>query len=369
MSPREAYLVLNLISGIGPVRVRKLLQYFGDPVSILQSNSSALAKIEGIGPALAEKVSNWEKEVDVKLEISKIRKLGLKLLICEDDNYPQTLKEIHDPPLVLYVWGELKLEDKDAVAIVGSRNCTHYGRKCAQKFGFQLAGAGYSVISGMARGIDTAAHEGALASGGRTIAVLGSGIGKFYPSENYELAKKIVEADQGAIVSEFPVDYTPDRQSFPMRNRIVSGWSSGVLVVEAPGKSGSLITANMAAEQGRSVYAVPGPIDRPASMGVNRLIQDGAKLVVEGSDIVEDLNLLIPTEQTVLPLSEKTAPTNCSEEEKIIYDVMKDLEEVSIDELASSCDIGVSDISAILMTLEMKKMVKALPGARYVRLV
>ena len=272
MTERESYLAFNLLPGIGPIRVRRLLDVFGTPQAVLAADRNNLLKVDGIGEDTANRIVRWESAIDLKREKRRIREEGLKLAIPSDEHYPTSLKNTHDPPLALYVKGKLLPSDRHAVAIVGSRRTTHYGIECARKFGFQLAHAGLTVVSGLARGIDTAAHEGALAAHGRTIAVLGSGLGKLYPPENQVLADRIAES--GAVVSEFPIDFPGDKQSFPLRNRIVAGWCFGVLVVEAPTRSGALITANQAAEIGRSVYAIPGPIDRPTSQGTNRLIQD-----------------------------------------------------------------------------------------------
>jgi DNA processing protein len=274
MTRTEAYLALNLLPKIGPVRVRRLLEVFGSPERILTAKSREILDVEGFGVDLAETVAGWESRIDLSRELRRIKEEGLSLITLEDALYPKLLKRIYDPPTVLYVRGQLTERDQNALAIVGSRHTTQYGLATSKKIAFQLAYAGYTVISGLARGIDTAAHEGALASKGRTVAVIGAGLGKLYPPENAALAERI--AQQGAVVSEFPVDYPPDRQSFPLRNRIVSGWSCGVIVTEAPSRSGALITAQQAAEQGRTVYAVPGNIVRPSSHGCNRLIQEGA---------------------------------------------------------------------------------------------
>lgn len=271
MTRTEAYLALNLLPKVGPVRVRKLLEVFGTPERLLAAKASEIQQVDGFGRDLSETIAGWASVIDLEAELKKIRERDLTLLTQEDPLYPPLLRQIHDPPLVLYVWGEITARDHQGIGIVGSRHATHYGLNAAKKLGFQISYAGYSVISGLARGIDTAAHESALAAKGRTIAVIGSGIGKLYPPENRALAERI--AAQGAVVTEFPVDYPPDKQSFPLRNRIVAGWSCGLLVVEAPARSGSLITAQQAAEQGRTVYAVPGGIDRPTSAGCNRLIQ------------------------------------------------------------------------------------------------
>ncbi len=278
------------------------------------------------------------------------------------------LKEIYDPPLVLYAWGELSAADAHAISIVGSRRTTHSGTEAARKFGFQLAHAGLCVVSGLARGIDTAAHEGAIAAGGRTVAVIGSGLGQVYPPENMALAERISE--NGAVISEFPVDFPPEKRSFPLRNRIVAGWGRGTLVVEAPSRSGALITAGQASEAGRDVYAVPGPIERPTSLGSNRLIQQGAKLVIDARDILDDLEILLPA-SAEKPKLEQPQPELASQlagNEKTIYEAMGD-EEWHIDKLANALKIGISDVSTSLLKLEMRRLIKQLPGKYFVKLV
>ncbi|MDH4476066.1 MAG: DNA-processing protein DprA, partial [Verrucomicrobiaceae bacterium] len=293
MTRTEAYLAINLIPNIGPVRLRKLVDYFGTPEDALRAKASQIAAINGFDQKLADSIADWENQIDLLGELRKITDHQLTLLTQEDELYPDLLRQAPGAPFLLYVWGTLTKRDHNAIGVVGSRQATHYGLSTAKKLSFQIAYAGYTVISGLARGIDTAAHEAALAAKGRTIAVIGSGIGKLYPPENQALAERI--AENGAVISEYPVDRLADKQTFPYRNRIVAGWSSGLLVVEAPGRSGSLITAQQAVETGRTVYAVPGPIDKPTSLGCNRLIQQGAKLVVDGNDILDDLMTLFPT--------------------------------------------------------------------------
>lgn len=366
MTRTEAYLALNLLPGIGPVRVRKLMEFFGSAESILLARPSKLQQVEGVGRELAETVANWESTVDLSRELKRIDELGLTLLTPEDDLYPALLKEIHAPPLVLYVWGELKERDRNAIGVVGSRQATQYGLGTAKKLSFQVAYAGYTVVSGLARGIDTAAHEGALASKGRTVAVLGSGIGKLYPAENMALAERI--ASQGAVVSQFPVDYAPDKQSFPLRNRVVAGWSTGLLVVEAPLRSGSLITAQQATEMNRTIYAVPGNIDRPTSAGCNRLIQAGAKLVMEGADILDDLMVLFPTAASVPKLESVPVTVELSADEQKVFDALG-TDQAHIDEVSARSGLASHIVASNLMRLEMKRLVRPLPGLHYVRLV
>ncbi len=363
MTTKEAYIALNLLPKIGPVRVRRLLEAFGSPQGILSARREALRAVDGIGPEMAKVVADWESHIDLSRELDLIREAKVDVVTLDDDAYPRSLREIHDPPTVLYVWGRLRKQDERAIAVVGSRRATHYGLQTAKKLSFQMARAGVTVISGLARGIDTAAHEGALA-GGRTIAVLGSGLGKLYPPENQVLAEKI--AQNGAVVSEFPILYLPDKQSFPLRNRIVSGWSSGILVVEAPQRSGALITVNQAAEQGRNVYAVPGPIDRPTSVGCHRLIQEGAKLVMSAEDILEDFGQLelLPVEDE--GPSEVAIPEGLSEEERVVLGLLSGTE-TGMETIIEQSKLPAHVVSTTLMRLEMKRLAKALPGKHYVR--
>src|SRR5689334_14781462 len=282
-----------MLPTMGPVRLRKLLQVFGEPERVLAAKRDELRRIDGIGNEVAEQISNWESVVDLGAELKRVADFGASVITQASPMYPKSLREIHSPPIVLYVWGELEERDRHAIGIIGSRRTTHYGSESAKKLSYQLAYAGLTIISGLARGIDTAAHHGAIAAKGRTIAVIGSGFLDIYPPENRALAEKIRNGN-GAVVSEFSMEIKPDRQTFPMRNRIISGWSHGILVVEAGLNSGALITATQAIEQGRSVYAVPGHINAPSAMGSNRLIQQGAKLVMDASDVLEDLEILLP---------------------------------------------------------------------------
>lgn len=366
MNRKEAYLALNLIPQVGPVRIRRLLQAFGSPERALLATASEIAQVEGFGQAHAEAVANWERHVNLEAELQKIQARGLSLLTQEDELFPPLLKHIHDAPVLLYVWGELQKRDHQAIGVVGSRHATIYGMNAAKKLSYQLAYAGYTVISGLARGIDTAAHEAALAANGRTIAVIGSGMGRLYPPENMALAERI--SRQGAVISEYPVDRPADRQTFPYRNRVVAGWGSGVLVVEAPIKSGSLITAQQAAEQGRTVYAVPGPIDKPTSSGCNKLIQQGARLVMDGADVLDDLMALFPT-APLAPKVEPAAPAPTASltlDERLLYESLT-TDELHIDELTARSGLTPATVNVNLMRLEMKRLVRALPGRRYVR--
>ncbi len=257
MDSREAFVALNMIEGVGPVRARSLLEHFGEAPKILAASKSALLRVRNIGDEVAEKISSWEKSVDLAGELKRISDFGCHVLIPSDENYPPLLREIYDPPLVLYVKGTLTAKDKNGVAMVGSRMTTHYGMETARKLAYQLAYVGVTVVSGGARGIDTAAHQGALSGKGRTIAVLGTGINLVAPAENAELFERI--AANGAVITQFPFNRPADKQSFPIRNRIVAGMTLGTVVVEANLTSGALITANFANEYGRQIFAVPGP--------------------------------------------------------------------------------------------------------------
>jgi len=260
MTRTEAYLILNALRLVGPVRVRKLRDVLGGVEGIVGMASSKLAGVEGVGQAVAESIRGWEKSFDLGAELKRISELKLKVVDCEDPFYPPLLREIHDPPMVLYYRGSIETVRGACLGIVGTREATGYGIELAKKLGYQLAYAGIGVVSGLARGIDTAAHQGALAAKGRTAGVLGCSVDQMYPAENRSLADKMVE-EGGCVMSEFCLGTAPDRQTFPMRNRIVSGLSKGVLVIEAARASGAMITAKQALEQGRQVFAVPGRID------------------------------------------------------------------------------------------------------------
>lgn len=364
MSPLEATIALNLLPRIGPVRVRRLLDAFdGNPAAILGAPENQLIRVDGIGPETAKIIHHWQDHADPASEIDKARSRGITILTQHDDGYPSALNEAYDAPLLLYVWGKIDPRDQHAIAIVGSRRATHYGRQATKKFSYQLAAAGFTIVSGLARGIDTAAHEAAIAApDGRTLAVIGSGLGQLYPPENLALAQKIADG-HGAVISEFPIDTPPDKQTFPMRNRIVAALSRALLVAESPEWSGSLITANLAGEYGRPIYAIPGPIDKPTSGGCHKLIRDGATLVTDGSQILDDLgqlpfstpdspsNLSSPTLE--LPGEEATVLAACSTQEQ------------SVDRLIEATGLPPQIVTATLMKLEIRGLVRALPGFSY----
>jgi len=364
MTSTEAYIVLNMLPGIGPARLRRLLDVFKAPERILTARPAELRSIPGIGPEVADSVTQWEKHADLPAELQHIADFGAKIIPHDSPDFPPLLREISSPPILLYVWGDLLPRDFHAVGVVGSRQASHYGLECAKKLGYQLAYAGLTVVSGLARGIDTAAHQGALAAQGRTIAVLGSGFLKLYPSENKLLAEKI--AASGAVVTEFSMSVAADTQTFPMRNRIVAGWGSGVLIVEAGFGSGALITASQAIDQGRNVYAVPGQIDRPTAAGSNRLIQQGAKLVTSAADILDDLNILLPKTAAEQPRPPDRTGT-LKPDEKLVYDAIGDTE-TPIDAIISGSNLPSGRVSSTLLLLELKRLVKQLPGQHFIKL-
>ena len=366
MDAREALVALNLIDHVGPVRVRQLLEHFGEPPAILGASRSQLLQVRGIGPETAEAIANWEKNVDLAGELKRIGEFGCHVLIPADTEYPPLLRQIYDPPIVLYVRGRLSEKDQNAVAMVGSRMTTHYGIESARKLAYQLAYVGVTVVSGGARGIDTAAHQGAMSAGGRTVAVLGTGINLVFPPENAELFERI--AASGAVVTQFPFNRKADKQSFPIRNRIVAGMTLGTVVVEANLTSGALITANMAVEYGRQVFAVPGRIDSPRSKGCHELIKKGAKLCEGAEDILSEFEYLFPAanrpagagETGVLPA------LSLSENEQLVYDALG-REETSIDEVIRNSSLPSSAVSVALLSLEMKRLIRQLPGKLFVR--
>jgi DNA processing protein len=365
MTETEALLTLNQLPKTGPVKIRRLLDQFGSAASTLRQSPSSLQQVPGIGPEIASLIADWENHADPASELRLARERNLTILTRDHPDYPAALHDAFDAPVILYVWGQLERKDLHSVAIVGSRKMTHYGRETARKFAYQLAGAGLTVISGLARGIDTAAHEGAVAAGGRTIAVLGSGLMQLYPPENLALAKKIADG-HGAVISEFPLQTPPDRQTFPQRNRIVAHWARALLVVECPSRSGSLITANLAAEAGRQIYAVPGPIDRPNSAGCHDLIRDGATLVTDGSHILDDFSHLhFSTPKDTTPRPAETF-LDLSEEENKVMSALREGDK-SVDEIVALTQLPAHKISVILMKLELRKLVQTLPGQRFAR--
>jgi DNA processing protein len=367
MDPKEALVALNMVDHVGPVRLRQLLDHFGEAPAILRASKVQLLQVRGVGEDTAEAIANWEGTVDLGSELKRIQDFGCHILTQADEAYPELLRQIYDPPIVLYVKGTLNAKDKNAVAIVGSRQTTHYGLEVARKLGYQLAYVGVTVVSGGARGIDTAAHQGALNARGRTVAVLGNGINIVFPPENAELFARI--AENGAVVTQFPFNRQADKQSFPIRNRIVAGMTLGTVVVEANLTSGALITANFATEYGRQIFAVPGRIDSPRSKGCHELIKKGAKLCEGAEDILSEFEYLFPpTNRPPAPNETGVLPAlTLSANEQAVYDVLKKEEEISIDEVIRFSGLPSSAASVALLSLEMKRLIRQLPGKLFVR--
>ncbi len=366
MDSREALVALNMVEHVGPIRVRQLLEHFGEASAILQASKHQLVRVRGIGEETAEAIASWEKTVDLSSELKRIHDFGCSIVTQADSEYPESLRQIYDPPTVLYVKGQLLPKDKNAVAMVGSRMTTHYGIEAARRIAYQLAYVGVTVVSGGARGIDTAAHQGALSGKGRTITILGTGINLITPPENADLFERV--AANGAIVTQFPFNRPGDKQSFPIRNRIVAGMTLGTVVVEANLTSGALITANFATEYGRQVFAVPGRIDSPRSKGCHELIKKGAKLCESAEDILSEFEYLFPaTNRPPAPNESGVLPAiELSQTEQQVYDTL-DHEELNIDEVIRKSSLPSSAVSVALLSLEMKRLVKQLPGKLFVR--
>ena len=357
---------LSLISGVGPRTRRALLDRFGSSEAALNAAPSQLRGVEGVGPKLVEKIVAARQQSDAEDEIARCRDLGVTILADDEAGYPALLGQIHDPPAVLFLRGELRPQDQAAIAIVGTRHATHYGIRQAERLAASLAQAGLTIVSGLARGIDAAAHRGALAAGGRTLAVLGSGVLNVYPPEHVELAAAVV--GQGVLISEAPPLAAPHSGVFPQRNRIISGLSLGVIVVEADHRSGALITARQANEQGREVFAVPGRVDDRTSHGCHRLIRDGAKLVESADDVLEELGPMFQpaVRDDGRPLR-APAELLLNELEQQVLDAIQ-TEATSIDALVGSTGLSVPQVLSTISVLEMRHLIRRLSGATVVRI-
>lgn len=354
-------LLLNL-AGVGYIRHGKIAERFSSVKNALKEGACALESVKGIGPMIAQKIIGLRETSQLKEEWALISRHKIKVIPFFDELYPENLKNIYDPPIVLYVRGTLKPEDKMAVALVGSRHASIYGLNTCKGLSGSLAEYGFTIVSGLARGIDSAAHKGALCAGGRTIAVLGSGLAQVYPPENRKLADEIAES--GALVSEFPMTMPPLKQNFPIRNRIISGLSLGVVVVEAAQKSGALITASCALEQGRDVFALPGRAGAASSRGAHRLIREGAKLVDDASDVIDELNPSLIGAGRLIRRRRNSAP-ELSGFQKKIYDMLSE-EPAHIDSIIDGSSLPAPEVTRLLTQMEVRKLVKELPGKNFV---
>lgn len=356
---------LKSVPGIGNLLFRRLLDRFSSPRLVFEASREELLAVEGITPRLAAAVVSQRKTPHpVETELEALSKSGCRVLTCRDDEYPALLHQIPDPPPVLYIRGHLE-PAMNAIAVVGSRNATGYGKAVARRLGADLATCRLTVVSGMALGIDTCAHQGALQTGGHTVAVLGTGLNRIYPAENRTLYAAIAES--GAVVSEFSLDAGPDARHFPVRNRIISGMALGTLVVEATLKSGSLITARLAAEQNREVFAVPGSIESFKSTGTHLLIKQGAKLVENAQDILEELppgGYRQPAADSRGPDLKPSIPQDLSPLDSKIVAAL-DPYPVHIDELVRNLALDPGELAGALLQLELKGVVKQAPGSLF----
>lgn len=365
MNNHEALIALNMIDHVGPIRIRHLLERFTDAPSILSASEPELRQVDGVGPETASAIVSWEDEVDLPAEIRRAQDFGCRILTTHDEDYPALLREIYDPPIVLYVLGTLSPRDKQGIALVGSRQITPYGLDTARRLAHQLSYAGITVVSGGARGVDTAAHQGALAAKGRTLAVLGTGINLVFPAENAGLFQRI--ASQGAVITQFPFGRTADKQTFPIRNRIVAGMTVGTVVVEANVSSGALITAHFATDYGRQVFAVPGRVDSPRSKGCHALIKKGAKLCEDVEDILTEFEYLYPaSNKPPSPAETGILPgLDFNDEERRILQSLAAGEQ-PIDQIIRASGLPAAKVSATLFALEMKRQVTQLPGKHFI---
>jgi DNA processing protein len=364
MNELEALVALSTAPLLGPIKIRLLIQMYGSALAVLNGKEEELEKLPGFGPKLFDGWKHWLKSRVWEKELELVRRWGVSLIAYQHPLYPKRLLEIPDAPVLLYVWGELKTSDRQSIAVVGTRNPTIYGSEMAQKFGRDLASKGLTVVSGLARGIDTAAHLGALKQGGRTIAVIGSGLADIYPPENRQLAAEI--AKNGAVISEFPMTTPPDRQNFPQRNRIVSGMCFGVLLVEAPLKSGAMITMNKAEMHHRKLFAIPGRADGDQFRGNHHLIKAGrAQLVENAEDLLASFENLLPL-QEMKPRGEAHQRSLDEKEENFLR--LLPTEEVTFEEICRLSNLPVGKLNVILMSLVLKKAIREYPGKIYKKL-
>jgi DNA processing protein len=372
------WIALNMTPGVGPRVTSRLLEHFGSAEAIFDAPRRELALLR-LPPETIESIATRELHERAAAEIDRVRKLGGDILVLDDGVYPALLRETYDPPVVLYVkgvWSECL--EQPCVAIVGSRRCSTYGQNAALMISRELAQRGVTIISGLARGIDAAAHRGALEAGGRTVGVMGTGLDQIYPRDHRKLAEEIL-AHRGAMVTQFPLGTPPVSENFPYRNRVISGLSLGVVVVEAAENSGSLITARLAMEQNREVFAVPGNITSRNSFGTNYLIKGaGAKLVQQWQDVAGELppeiaaQLLPPPSKRAKKKGDlvdqlKLSPPDLSENERVVFKLLSTDTPQQIDTLAEGTKLSITQLTSALLALEMRELIRALPGMCFVR--
>lgn len=362
MSDLQYWIALNLLPDIGPVLSRRLLSAFGSPDNIFRMSLKELRQIQGVGENRALRIAKFNGWERVKKEIDLAAKNDINIVTPADKAYPEGLKRIHNAPLVLYIKGKMEKSDKYAVAMVGSRNSTIYGRQVAEQMGLKIASSGLTVVSGLARGIDTASHIAALKAGGRTIAVMGSGLDVPYPATNRGLINKI--ASSGCVISEFPFGTQPLRENFPRRNRIISALSMGVVVVEATLDSGSLITVMYALEQGKDVFAVPGNITSRNSRGTNDLIKNGAKLVESADEVINELRPQLKGALMEDVLAAENEPAELTDDERSVFRCLN-VEPKHIDTIIREKKINTGKALSILLSLELKGVISQSEGKHF----
>ena len=360
MTDPRPWLALKSVPGVGNLLFRRLVVHFGTPQAVFSSDRPALQAVPGVSARLAAAIAGHRPAESIDREWDAVQKKGYRIITQTDCDYPVLLIQIPDPPPVLYVYGTLPADDL-AIAVVGSRRCTDYGVGTTKRLCMELVRQGVTIVSGMARGIDTAAHAGAIAGGGNTVSVLGTGLDRIYPRENRRLYHQI--AENGAVVSEFALGTGPDAHHFPARNRIISGMSHGTVVVEATARSGSLITARLAADQGRDVFAVPGNIHSFKSVGTHALINEGAKLVVHAGDVLEEFAHFSPAGRAEPAPPASGAPT-LTEAEAMVMNTLEP-DPIHIDDLARKLEFPSGRLAGLLLQLELKGLVIQSPGKRF----
>ncbi|MBA2378752.1 MAG: DNA-protecting protein DprA [Blastocatellia bacterium] len=372
----KTWISLNMTPGVGPRAATKLLERFGSPDGVFNARRPELENLR-IKPETIESIMKREFDDRAETELNAVRELGGDVLILDDGSYPAPLREIDDPPITLYVMGDWQAcFDQPCVGVIGSRRSSTYGQNASEMLSRDLASRGICIVSGLARGIDTSAHLGAIRAGGRTIAVLGTGLDGVYPKENAKLAKEIVESG-GAVVTQFPLGTPPLKDNFPYRNRIISGLSLGVLVVEASERSGSLITARLAMEQNREVMAVPGNITSRNSIGTNYLIKAGAKLVQQWQDVVAELpaeiaSAILPpkidkTESNGQPEQPELSPAGLNPNERKVWSLLSPDDPIHIDKLLDLSALSFGDLNSALVSLDIRDLLRVLPGKFYAK--
>jgi DNA processing protein len=356
----DAWLVLNG-SGLAPRRQRQLIEKFSEPAEALAVSDEELQQAQILTAEHVRQLRRAQRELDLPKLRQQLKDLGISLLPINDPLYPRLLSESPDPPPLLFLDGEITKRDEMAVAIVGTRLCTPYGQLVARRLARELAQRGFTIVSGLALGIDAEAHEGALEAGGRTFGIMASGPDITYPPSHKDLRQRMKQS--GGAVTEYAFGNPPLRERFPSRNRIIAGMTLGTLVIEAPIKSGALITANLAAEYGREVMAVPGSIESPVSHGCHDLIKNGARLVEVVEDVVEALGIMLEA----VPAQRPKTPAQVSSDEQAVLDALS-FQPRHVDEVAGQTELPVARINSALMLLEMKSLVRRFPGSTYVRL-